>query len=70
MGLTQRDCTRIAKYLNTRPRKRSGFRRPEEVYQCWQEMLRYRLASSTFRNGLELQAFLRSPRWRELSKHH
>lgn len=31
-GLTQRDCTRIAKRLNTRPRKRLGYRTPEEVY--------------------------------------
>ncbi len=32
-GLTQRDCTRIARQLNTRPRKRLGYRTPEEVYE-------------------------------------
>ena len=32
-GLTQRDCTRIAQRLNTRPRKRLGYRTPEEVYE-------------------------------------
>jgi IS30 family transposase len=31
-GLTQRDCTRIAHKLNTRPRKRLGFRTPEQCY--------------------------------------
>jgi transposase len=31
-GLTQRDCTRIAKHRNTRPRERLGYRTPEEVY--------------------------------------
>ena len=31
-GLTQRDCTRIATHLNRRPRKRLGYRTPEEVY--------------------------------------
>jgi IS30 family transposase len=30
--LTQRDCQRIANALNRRPRKRLGFRTPEEVY--------------------------------------
>ncbi len=30
--LTQRDCQRIADKLNHRPRKRLGFRTPEEVY--------------------------------------
>jgi len=30
--LTQRDCERIADTLNRRPRKRFGFRTPEEVY--------------------------------------
>ena len=30
--LTQRDCTRIATKLNQRPRKRLGFRTPEECY--------------------------------------
>ena len=30
--LTQRDCQRIADTLNRRPRKRLGFRTPEEVY--------------------------------------
>lgn len=30
--LTQRDCQRIANTLNRRPRKRLGFRTPEEVY--------------------------------------
>jgi IS30 family transposase len=30
--LTQRDCTRIAKALNTRPRKRHHFQTPEERY--------------------------------------
>jgi len=30
--LTQRDCQRIADKLNRRPRKRLGFRTPEEVY--------------------------------------
>ena len=34
-GITQRDCTRIARKLNQRPRKRLGFRTPEECYeQC------------------------------------
>ena len=32
-GITQRDCTRIAKKLNRRPRKRLGFRTPEECYE-------------------------------------
>jgi IS30 family transposase len=32
-GLTQRDCTRIARHLNRRPRKRLGFRTPEECYE-------------------------------------
>ena len=31
-GLTQRDCQRIADKLNRRPRKRLGFRTPEEIY--------------------------------------
>jgi IS30 family transposase len=30
--LTQQDCQRIADQLNRRPRKRLGFRTPEEVY--------------------------------------
>lgn len=30
--LTQRDCQRVADTLNRRPRKRLGFRTPEEVY--------------------------------------
>jgi transposase, IS30 family len=30
--LTQRDCNRIARQLNRRPRKRLGFRTPEECY--------------------------------------
>jgi transposase, IS30 family len=30
--VTQRDCQRIADTLNRRPRKRLGFRTPEEVY--------------------------------------
>jgi IS30 family transposase len=30
--VTQRDCTRIATKLNRRPRKRLGFRTPEECY--------------------------------------
>lgn len=30
--LTQKDCTRIAETLNNRPRKRLGFRTPNEVY--------------------------------------
>ena len=30
--LTQRECQRIADKLNRRPRKRLGFRTPEEVY--------------------------------------
>lgn len=33
-GLTQRDCTRIARQLNTRPRKRLGYRTPEECYEA------------------------------------
>ena len=32
-GLTQRDCTRIARQLNRRPRKRLGYRTPEECYE-------------------------------------
>jgi len=31
--ITQRDCTRIATKLNRRPRKRLGFRTPEECYE-------------------------------------
>ncbi len=31
-SLTQRDCTRIARQLNRRPRKRLGFRTPEDCY--------------------------------------
>ncbi len=30
--ITQRDCTRIARRLNTRPRKRLAYRTPEECY--------------------------------------
>jgi IS30 family transposase len=30
--LTQQDCTRIARRLNQRPRKRLAFRTPEESY--------------------------------------
>ena len=30
--ITQRDCDRIAKKLNTRPRKRLGYRTPEECF--------------------------------------
>ena len=32
-GITQRDCERIARKLNRRPRKRLGFRTPEECYE-------------------------------------
>lgn len=32
--VTQRDCDRIAKKLNTRPRKRYGFRTPEELFHA------------------------------------
>ncbi len=31
-GITQRDCDAIAKKLNTRPRKRLGYRTPEECF--------------------------------------
>ena len=31
-SITQRDCDRIAKKLNTRPRKRLGYRTPEECF--------------------------------------
>ena len=31
--LTQHDCNRIARQLNQRPRKRLGYRTPEEVYE-------------------------------------
>jgi IS30 family transposase len=31
-GLTQRQCDAIAKQLNTRPRKRLGYRTPEECF--------------------------------------
>ena len=31
--LTQQDCNRIARQLNRRPRKRLGFRTPEECYE-------------------------------------
>ncbi len=31
-GLTQRDCDAIAHRLNTRPRKRLGYRTPEECF--------------------------------------
>ena len=31
-SITQRDCNRIAKELNTRPRERYGFRTPQELY--------------------------------------
>ena len=31
-GLTQHDCNRIARELNQRPRKRLGYRTPEECY--------------------------------------
>jgi len=30
--LTQKFCTRVAEILNNRPRKRLGFRTPNEVY--------------------------------------
>ena len=30
--LTQKSCTRVAEILNNRPRKRLGFRTPNEVY--------------------------------------
>ncbi len=32
-GLTQRDCAHIARELNQRPRKRLGYRTPEECYE-------------------------------------
>jgi hypothetical protein len=32
-SITQRDCTQIARKLNRRPRKRLGFRTPEECYE-------------------------------------
>ena len=32
--LTQHDCHRIAAKLNRRPRKRLGYRTPEECYAC------------------------------------
>ncbi len=32
-GLTQRDCAHIARQLNQRPRKRLGYRTPEECYE-------------------------------------
>jgi transposase, IS30 family len=32
-GLTQRDCANIARQLNQRPRKRLGYRTPEECYE-------------------------------------
>jgi IS30 family transposase len=31
--ITQRDCTRIAAALNSRPRKRLGFLTPAEAYE-------------------------------------
>ncbi len=31
--IKQRDCTQIATKLNQRPRKRLGFRTPEDVYE-------------------------------------
>jgi IS30 family transposase len=31
-GITQKDCDRIAKKLNTRPRRRLGYRTPEECF--------------------------------------
>ena len=31
--LTQHDCNRIATQLNTRPRKRLGYRTPKECYE-------------------------------------
>ncbi len=33
-GLTQRDCAHIARHLNQRPRKRLGYRTPEECYDA------------------------------------
>jgi IS30 family transposase len=32
--LTQHDCSRLARHLNRRPRKRLGYRTPEECYAC------------------------------------
>ena len=32
-GITQRDCNRIARALNNRPRKRLGYLTPAEVYE-------------------------------------
>jgi len=32
--LTERDCTGLARQLNRRPRKRLGFRTPEDYYAC------------------------------------
>jgi IS30 family transposase len=32
--LTQHECNRIARQLNRRPRKRLGFRTPEDCYAC------------------------------------
>ena len=32
VGITQHDCDRIAKKLNTRPRKRLAYRTPEECF--------------------------------------
>ena len=39
--VTQIDCDRIAKWINTRPRKRLGFRSPEEVFRAGQRVLRF-----------------------------
>lgn len=37
--LTQAQCDRIAKELNTRPRKQRGFKIPEEIHYGWKLLL-------------------------------
>ena len=41
--LTQHDCNAIARQLNTRPRKRLGYRTPEECYARRHSLLHFRI---------------------------
>ena len=42
-GLSQQQCNAIAKKLNTRPRKRLGFRTPQECFNESQSVLHFKL---------------------------
>src|SRR5213078_310697 len=41
--LTQHACNRIAAKLNRRPRKRLGYRTPEECYAGWRSVMHFKV---------------------------